>query len=111
MENVFVNLRECEGDTWTGTTTTDASGRYRFGAVAEGGYYVEFFKPHPRDEYSFTVPMAGGEDDDETTLDSDVVELLSWGDSGRSDCLEVREGFDRLTNAGFVRAAQKDDET
>jgi len=97
MEGLFVNLRGCDGDRWKGTTTTNSIGQYQFVGLDEGDYYVDFFKPNPVAQYSFTLPMVGG--DDEDILDSDVVRLS--GNNGLSDCMKVRYGFNRLTNAGY----------
>mmetsp|Transcript_10321 Transcript_10321/g.18619 ORF Transcript_10321/g.18619 Transcript_10321/m.18619 type:complete len:905 (+) Transcript_10321:164-2878(+) len=97
MEGLFVNLRECEGDIWKATTKTSAIGQYQFVGIEEGEYYVDFFKPNPIDRYKFTRPRVGGDDD--MSLDSDVVKLK--GNNGISDCIEVKDGFKKLINAGY----------
>ena len=98
LDGLFVNLRECENDRWKATTTTNAVGQYQFVVVDEGEYYIDFFKPNPVERYEFTIPKVAGNDD--RALDSDVVKLD--GTQGKSDCMEVKEGFNKLTNAGYV---------
>jgi len=100
MEGLFVNLRECLNDRYKATTSTSAIGQFQFVGVQEGEYYVDFFKPNPQDQYGFTIPRVGGTNI--RILDSDVVILDE--NNGRSECMEVREGFKQLTNAGYVRA-------
>lgn len=100
MEGLFVNLRECDGDLWRNTTTTNAIGQYQFVDVEEGMYYLDFFKPQPVERYEFTIPRVGGTDD--RVLDSDVVRLADGNkNNGKSECMEVGEGFKQLTNAGY----------
>lgn len=99
MDGLFVNLRECENDRWKATTTSSAIGQYQFTGVEEGEYYIDFFKPNPVDRYEFTLPQVAGADDD-VALDSDVVILD--GTQGKSNCMVVTEGFNKLINAGYL---------
>jgi len=100
LNGVFANLRACDNDQWVATTTSNEFGQYRFEGLEVGEYYVEFFKPNPFDRYEFTLSRVAGDDD--TTLDSDVILDLD-GNNGRSGCIEVqRDGFNKLTNAGFI---------
>mmetsp|Transcript_19574 Transcript_19574/g.42520 ORF Transcript_19574/g.42520 Transcript_19574/m.42520 type:complete len:872 (+) Transcript_19574:244-2859(+) len=97
MESLFVNLRECDKDRWKATTTTNKIGQYQFVGVDEGEYYVDFFKPNPIEKYGFTLPRMGGNDD--RAVDSDVVKLD--GNNGKSECMDVKKGFNQLINAGY----------
>ena len=67
--------------------------------VEEGEYYVDFFKPNPAEQYEFTLPRVGRDDD--AALDSDVVKL-DGNNNGKSECTEVKEGYKKLTNAGYI---------
>jgi hypothetical protein len=82
---------------WRGTVQTDSIGQYVFTNLTEGEYYVDFLKPN--DIFEFTTPNVGG--DDEEAKNSDVITEDSY--KGQSECLSVKEGFTKLTNAGFVR--------
>ena len=104
LENIFVNLRKCDGNTYVSTKTTNSNGQYQFTGMDEGEYFVEFFKPSPSSNYDFTLPKVAG--DDETALDSDVV-IQNDGKIGKSDCMVAKEGFNTLTNAGFLRLIVK----
>ncbi|KAL3763683.1 hypothetical protein ACHAW5_004835 [Stephanodiscus triporus] len=97
MAGLFVNLRLCEDDSWRGTVQTDSIGQYVFTNLTEGEYYVDFLKPN--DIFEFTTPNVGG--DDEEAKNSNVITEDSY--KGQSECLSVKEGFTKLTNAGFVR--------
>lgn len=97
MAGLFVNLRLCEDDMWRGTVQTDSIGQYVLTNLTEGEYYVDFLKPN--DIFEFTTPNVGG--DDEEAKNSDVITEDSY--KGQSECLSVKEGFTKLTNAGFVR--------
>ncbi|KAL7487108.1 hypothetical protein ACHAW6_012710 [Cyclotella cf. meneghiniana] len=88
----FANLRSCADDKWVSTTYSNGSGQYQFIGVEEGEYYVEFFLPSAK--YQFTIPMMGS---DSTVLDSDVALL-----SGKSLCMAIDSSFSQLTNAGYV---------
>jgi hypothetical protein len=99
LEEVYVNLKACDGDggKWKATTTTDANGQFSF-AIEEGEYFLEFFKPSPSEQYDFTIPRVGADDID--VLDSDVVDKDAI--QGQSNCMTVKEGFNQLTNAGYI---------
>lgn len=98
LQGVSVDLYECEEKQWKEHTTTDAQGRYQFVSVAPGEYYVKFFKPEKNFmRHDFTIPRAGR--DNEEVIDSDVVHKEDF--EGTSGCMEVGDGFVRLTNAGY----------
>lgn len=99
MEEIYVNLKACDGDggLWKATTTTGANGQFSF-AIEEGEYFLEFFKPSPSEQYDFTIERVGGNDID--VLDSDVVDKNAI--QGQSNCMTVKEGFNQLTNAGYI---------
>ena len=103
LAGLFVNLRECDANTWKGTVQSDAIGQYVFPNLTEGSYYVDFLKPG--DEYEFTIPKISGDGGD--PRDSDVITQDSY--KGSSDCLAVKEGFQELTNAGFVLKDEGED--
>ena len=99
LDDVYVNLRKCEGDKWEQTVTTNARGKYQFFSDEPGEYYVEFFMPDPNnpDQYAFTRPKVAFGDDD--IIDSDVVLLEET--MGKSECMEMAGGFGRTINAGY----------
>ncbi|KAL3806578.1 hypothetical protein ACHAXA_000284 [Cyclostephanos tholiformis] len=100
LPGIFVTLRQCEEDTYKGTVRSDSIGQYVFTNLTEGEYYVDFLKPNDSFFiYEFTIPKIGGSD--EAAKDSDVTSQDSY--KGQSECLEVKEGFMQLTNAGFIR--------
>ena len=100
LEGIFVNLRKCDGkDTYVSTKTTTSIGQYQFTGIEEGTYFVDFFKPSPSSNYDFTLPKVAG--NDEKALDSDVVIQNDGKTGGKSDCMEVKDGFNKLTNAGY----------
>jgi hypothetical protein len=103
MAGLFVTLRECDVHTWRGTERTDAIGQYVFSNLTEGSYYVDFLRPG--DEYEFTIPKISGDEGD--PRDSDVITQDSY--KGSSDCLAVKEGFQQLTNAGFVLKGEEEE--
>ena len=103
MAGLFVTLRECDVHTWRGTERTDAIGQYVFSNLTEGSYYVDFLKPGG--EYEFTIPKISGDEGD--PRDSDVITQDSY--KGSSDCLAVKEGFQQLTNAGFVLKGEEEE--
>jgi len=105
LENIFVNLRKCDGNTYVSTKTTNSNGQYQFTGIDEGEYFVEFFKPSPSSNYDFTLPKVAGNDD--KALDSDVIIQNDGKTGGKSDCMVVKEGFNTLTNAGFLRLILK----
>ena len=54
---------------------------------------MDFLKPN--DIFEFTTPNVGG--DDEEAKNSDVI--IEDSHKGQSECLSVKEGFTKLTNA------------
>ena len=92
------NVEEGEND-HVDTKSSGEQGLYTFVGVKEGEYYIDFFKPQPNNSYNFTIPQVAGDDDSE--LDSDVIELTRFG--GKTACFTVGPGFDssKLINAGY----------
>ncbi|MEK6775776.1 MAG: SdrD B-like domain-containing protein [bacterium] len=95
LDNVTVNLLDCNNNmALVDTTTTVSGGSYTFANEAPGIYSVEFTAPAG---YVFTTKDVGGDD----TLDSDADQS-----TGRTACTEMIPGDTNLTlDAGLFQTA------
>ncbi|MCP4548000.1 MAG: hypothetical protein GY835_16165 [bacterium] len=94
VEDVTVNLYDCDGN-MLATTTTDADGYYLFGDLDAGDYTVEFTLP---DGYIFTAQNQGDD-----ALDSDA------GSTGMTECITLGLSESNLTiDAGLVEEIIED---
>jgi len=93
IQGVIVRLHECTGEILA-STTTDATGHYRFENLLPGDYYVEFILPAG---YRFSPQNQGGND----TEDSDANAV-----TGNSECTLLTAGENDLTwDAGVYQPA------
>jgi hypothetical protein len=91
LPNVTVKLYEYTTTTWLATTTTGPDGRFHFGAVDPGDYYLVFIKPAG---YDFTSANVGTDED----LDSDADYS-----TGETDYFSLTAGeYNQDQDAGLI---------
>ncbi len=99
MENVAVELLDCQSLAVIQRDTTNTEGRYFFVGVPSGEYFIKIYKPDYDDTYMFLPPNLGSEDSDCDIVSSD----------GLSEKI-ILEDWQELTNigAGFRRCYIQD---